>query len=411
LKMKLVSILLLLGIFSSATALSCLDECYPRGVQGELCVVCPELNPEDCTSGELAMAPCTCMECAKAEGESCAGFWGFSGKCASYLTCKIPEKEDDIDRTPRWDREGICIKKEPPLPEKEEGMQGESDQEISTLTSEGEQRGRKGYNEEADKKDEYGKVDPCNPSPCGINAVCNERNNATSCTCLPGLQGNPYIECKPECTINQECPLNKACVNQKCRDPCPGVCGARAICSVSKHYPSCRCEPGYEGDPFSICYRKTTLPPKVEPIDPCNPSSCGSNAVCKRQRNTVSCQCIPGYYGDPYVACRRACVVHSDCPSNNACQRKRCIDPCPGICGLNAVCEVHNHNPTCKCIPNYIGDPFTTCRQKPLEEGNREGEDYDGEPDNQDEYGKVERKNLYNRIQNLIQYLYNFVRN
>ena len=226
-------------------------------------------------------------------------------------------------------------------------------------------------------------IDPCNPTPCGTNAVCNERNRAASCQCLPGLQGNPYVECKPECTINQECPSNLACIRQKCKDPCPGVCGTHASCSVNNHYPICQCDPGYEGDPFSNCYRKTTckqkldfsslnlivpVPPRVEPIDPCNPSPCGSNAVCNRQRNAGSCQCIPEYFGDPYVACRPECVVHSDCPSNKACQRNKCIDPCPGTCGINAECQVRSHSPTCTCIPNYIGDPFTACRLKPLRE-------------------------------------------
>ena len=54
-------------------------------------------------------------------------------------------------------------------------------------------------------------VNPCNPSPCGVNAECKERNQAASCMCLPGLNGNPYIECKPECTINSECPDHLAC--------------------------------------------------------------------------------------------------------------------------------------------------------------------------------------------------------
>ena len=101
-------------------------------------------------------------------------------------------------------------------------------------------------------------VDPCRPSPCGINAECRERNGAASCTCLPGLQGDPYVECKHECTINPECATNLACINNKCRDPCPGVCGAHATCSVNNHYPNCQCDPGYTGDPFSACYRKTT---------------------------------------------------------------------------------------------------------------------------------------------------------
>ena len=101
-------------------------------------------------------------------------------------------------------------------------------------------------------------IDPCRPSPCGINAECNERNGAASCTCLPGLFGDPYVECKPECTINQECASHLACVANKCVDPCPGVCGVHATCQVRSHNPNCRCDPGYQGDAFTVCYKITT---------------------------------------------------------------------------------------------------------------------------------------------------------
>ena len=70
--------------------------------------------------------------------------------------------------------------------------------------------------------------------------------------------GNPYIECKPECSINPECPDDKACVRNKCIDPCPGVCGTYASCRTTSHQPSCTCDPGYEGDPFRYCTRITT---------------------------------------------------------------------------------------------------------------------------------------------------------
>jgi hypothetical protein len=105
----------------------------------------------------------------------------------------------------------------------------------------------------------------------------------------------------------------------------------------------------------------------AEEINPCSPSPCGSNAICSTRNNrAAACQCIPDYFGDPYVACRPECVVNSDCPSNKACQQLHCIDPCPGVCGTNAVCRVLNHVPSCTCIEGYIGDPFTACRQKPL---------------------------------------------
>ena len=101
-------------------------------------------------------------------------------------------------------------------------------------------------------------IDPCRPSPCGINAECRDRNGAAACTCLPGLQGDPYVECKPECTINPDCPNTLACVRNKCADPCPGVCGAHATCSVSNHRPNCQCDPGYVGDPFTACQIRPT---------------------------------------------------------------------------------------------------------------------------------------------------------
>ena len=213
-------------------------------------------------------------------------------------------------------------------------------------------------------------IDPCRPSPCGINAECRERNGAASCTCLPGLFGDPYVECKPECTINPECPVDKACVRQKCVDPCPGVCGAHSTCSVNNHAPTCRCDPGYTGDPFTACYRVTTPRPATEIIDPCNPSPCGSNAVCTQRGSAGSCRCIPEYFGDPYVACRPECVINSDCPASKQCRNLHCIDPCPGLCGTNANCKVANHIPVCVCNQGYIGDPFVSCRRPPRP-GNR----------------------------------------
>lgn len=98
---------------------------------------------------------------------------------------------------------------------------------------------------------------PCNPSPCGANAVCKERNGAGSCICLPEYIGDPYTGCRPECVLNTDCTRDRACVNNKCRDPCPGICGLNAECRVVNHAPSCACLPGYTGNPLSACQ----LPP------------------------------------------------------------------------------------------------------------------------------------------------------
>lgn len=94
---------------------------------------------------------------------------------------------------------------------------------------------------------------PCNPSPCGPNAVCKEHSGAGSCSCLPEFHGDPYVGCRPECLMSSECPFNKACLNMKCGDPCPGSCGINAECRVINHIPECSCLPGFTGDALTIC--------------------------------------------------------------------------------------------------------------------------------------------------------------
>lgn len=97
------------------------------------------------------------------------------------------------------------------------------------------------------------------------------------------------------------------------------------------------------------------------PLNPCQPSPCGANAMCREVFNSVSCICLPDFYGNPYEGCRPECIINSDCTSNQACVRNKCQDPCPGTCGVNAICEVINHIPTCSCRSRFTGDPFRYC--------------------------------------------------
>ena len=98
-------------------------------------------------------------------------------------------------------------------------------------------------------------VDPCDPNPCGPNSnpprVIGER---CQCSCLPEMIGSPP-NCRPECVVNSDCPSDEACINRKCQDPCPGLCGINAYCSVRNHVPICICNQGFIGDPFSQCRR------------------------------------------------------------------------------------------------------------------------------------------------------------
>lgn len=95
-------------------------------------------------------------------------------------------------------------------------------------------------------------INPCQPSPCGPNAQCRDINGSPSCSCLPEFIGQPP-NCRPECVSNSECPYNLACIGQKCKDPCPGVCGQNAECRVVSHTPNCVCLANYVGNPFIAC--------------------------------------------------------------------------------------------------------------------------------------------------------------
>lgn len=169
-----------------------------------------------------------------------------------------------------------------------------------------------------------------------------------------------------------------------------------AVCEVINHSPICSCRPGHTGDPFSRCYpvpRKKNLfvrclpiplraplkftpcviycflapevrPVQHEPVDPCVPSPCGPYSECRAAGETPSCSCRPNYVGSP-PNCKPECVINQECPSDMACIRERCRDPCPGSCGFSAQCSVVNHTPICTCPAGFTGDPFSSCHPEP----------------------------------------------
>lgn len=152
----------------------------------------------------------------------------------------------------------------------------------------------------------------------------------------------------------------------KCKDPCIGTCGENAECRVVSHTPVCICFMGYIGDPFTSCHIEP-MKQIIEQYSPCTPSPCGPNAVCKELNNAGSCVCKEDYIGNPYEGCRPECVLNSDCPSNKACLRNKCEDPCPGTCGQNSDCQVISHLPSCTCRQGYTGDPFRYCNIIPYD--------------------------------------------
>lgn len=103
---------------------------------------------------------------------------------------------------------------------------------------------------------EYTPTNPCQPTPCGPNAQCRERNGAAACACPADYIGDPYdnqLGCRRECELNNDCASHLACVGFKCIDPCPDNCGTLSICHVEAHVPVCTCPTGYTGDPYFAC--------------------------------------------------------------------------------------------------------------------------------------------------------------
>lgn len=216
--------------------------------------------------------------------------------------------------------------------------------------------------------------DPCNPSPCGPNARCDDG----ICTCTPEYQGDPYIGCRPECLLNNDCPLNKACSRNKCIDPCQGTCGQNAICNVYNHIPMCSCPIEMTGNAFVSCtifrgikiqslifgnvihlhFLSSSIDLIVKNV--CNPSPCGPNSQCREINGHAVCSCIIGFFGTP-PTCRPECTVNSDCPPNEICSNQKCRNPCKGTCGIGAKCTVTNRNPICFCSDRFTGDPFVQC--------------------------------------------------
>lgn len=64
-------------------------------------------------------------------------------------------------------------------------------------------------------------------------------------------------------------------------------------------------------------------------------------------------------------SCRPECLISAECTLKEACIRQKCADPCPGTCGVNARCQVINHDPICSCSGGFTGDPFIQCHPMP----------------------------------------------
>jgi hypothetical protein len=72
----------------------------------------------------------------------------------------------------------------------------------------------------------------------------------------------------------------------------PDACGENAKLYPGLEGAYCRCNDGYEGNPYQGCT-------EIDNTDPCEDVQCGANAYCV----SGTCRCAAGYQGDPQKGC------------------------------------------------------------------------------------------------------------
>lgn len=228
--------------------------------------------------------------------------------------------------------------------------------------------------------------DPCN---CGLNAECRIKDHKPVCTCRQGFEGNPEFECsKIECSINSDCPGTHVCRNQLCIPACQGEqCGSNAQCLAIEHRAVCECIPGHGGNARIACTPLGCRSDDECPTDkacvngkcndPCTTTAlCAQDELCKVYHHRPQCACppgtVPGKNGCESERHIPICISDADCPSQKACLRGECVNPCNATqpCGVNAFCSVRDTLPVrtmiCECLEGYTGNPAVQCDKRSL---------------------------------------------
>lgn len=227
-----------------------------------------------------------------------------------------------------------------------------------------------------------------NPCACGENANCDIINHKPVCSCLPGFDGNPDIECFAikQCRSNSECLDTHVCVQNTCVPACSPIlalCAPEALCYGINHQAVCECPAGFAGNPRVSCdilgcrtnsdcpTNRACTNRKCE--NPCTVNPCDHETQCSVDNHVVECSCPPGFMGDVKTGCSRVhekCKHDHECPSQTACFDGECINPCTKIepCGVNAECTVLDTTPVrtmiCECLPGYRGNAVIRCEKE-----------------------------------------------
>lgn len=133
--------------------------------------------------------------------------------------------------------------------------------------------------------------DPClSTVTCGRNAQCKVQLHRAQCICPQGMQGNPLISCiSVLCQYNEDCADHESCdrLNRVCRPVCDdNTCAQKATCIGKAHQPICTCLPGLTGNPYFECRRSE---PGVSKVECRSDSECQNDFTCVNMKCQNPC--------------------------------------------------------------------------------------------------------------------------
>lgn len=226
---------------------------------------------------------------------------------------------------------------------------------------------------------------------CGRGAECLAQNHQANCICPAGTQGNPLISCvRGICQYNEDCLDDEACdrLNRVCRKVCDiDSCAENARCEGRNHQPVCSCLPGLLGNPYVQCSRQldeaqctsdSNCPSYLTCVNRRCENPCARSDVCDLQQTctvldtlpirAVVCKCPPDTITDARGHCKPirydevGCRSDEECTDSDKCVHGTCVIACSiDRCGINAQCESKLHRGLCSCPPGYTGNPHIEC--------------------------------------------------
>ena len=239
-------------------------------------------------------------------------------------------------------------------------------------------------------------MDPCSlRAACGDNAICSVVLHKPRCECPQCHTGRPHVACRPDpsshctthpithpstsgCKSDKSCPLSQACnrQTQQCVDPCSRfTCDSNKKCSVSGHKPVCQCKYSLVvsqagaltcPDRQVQCRSDDECPSNqacqsARCVNPCDkPQLCGAGKECQVLEHKAFCMCTTGC--TPSVS---ICLKDRGCSRHQACINFQCKNPCEGkVCPGNTPCIVEDHQAICKFCPSgFVTDANYGCIQ------------------------------------------------